>query len=574
MKEGEHFGKIPGCGEKPTLLKPGAEKLSFMFRLAPEYTVTERACPGEHREYQVICNLRSTRSSIVMGSGLGSCSTMETKYRYRKAEQTCPTCRKACIIKGKKEYGGGWLCFAKVGGCGAKFLDGDPTIENQNMGRVEHDNPADYYNCVTPDTKVLTLDLRWVPAGEIESGDMLIGVEENLTTEYARHFVVGEAIVHGYKLDPLYEITFEDGRIVRCNGEHQWLVKKVGLKGTEWVATQDIHKEIAERKGRPRAWTVMSVCTPWDEDRSKEAGYIAGLLDADGSLGMTQLYVMFAQQSNTVLALLQSGLTERGYKLGVNACKTEDELEQTLSKKQAYSLRVLGGFTEQLRLLGSIRPPRLLERWLTYIGQTQRRVEGRGSGTGHPVRIVSVEVIGEGEIVLLGTSCHTYIAEGLVCHNTVLKMAKKRAHVDAVLTTTAASDIFTQDIEDMNANGTIGTPPADAPVDQPKPPERKQAPPVPAEGQTVAGVKVKEVRTATGKSVKGPWTAYFVKFQDDTEAGTFSSTLGQIAQGLAGRDETCTVTVKPGKKPGTLELVDIDPDGMEPPVDEQTTFSK
>lgn len=33
--------------------------------------------------------------------------------------------------------------------------------------------------------------------------------------------------------------------------------------------------------------------------------------------------------------------------------------------------------------------------------------------------------------------------------NTVLKMAKKRAQVDAVLTATAASDCFTQDIEDM-----------------------------------------------------------------------------------------------------------------------------
>ncbi len=33
--------------------------------------------------------------------------------------------------------------------------------------------------------------------------------------------------------------------------------------------------------------------------------------------------------------------------------------------------------------------------------------------------------------------------------NTILKMAKKRALVDAVLTVTAASDIFTQDIEDM-----------------------------------------------------------------------------------------------------------------------------
>jgi len=35
--------------------------------------------------------------------------------------------------------------------------------------------------------------------------------------------------------------------------------------------------------------------------------------------------------------------------------------------------------------------------------------------------------------------------------NTILKMAKKRAQVDAVITATAASDIFTQDIEDLPA---------------------------------------------------------------------------------------------------------------------------
>ena len=33
-------------------------------------------------------------------------------------------------------------------------------------------------------------------------------------------------------------------------------------------------------------------------------------------------------------------------------------------------------------------------------------------------------------------------------YNTALKMAKKRAHVDAILTATAASDCFTQDVED------------------------------------------------------------------------------------------------------------------------------
>ena len=33
MQEGQHFGKIPGCGDKPTLLKSGAEKLLQLFQL-------------------------------------------------------------------------------------------------------------------------------------------------------------------------------------------------------------------------------------------------------------------------------------------------------------------------------------------------------------------------------------------------------------------------------------------------------------------------------------------------------------------------------------------------------------
>ena len=34
-------------------------------------------------------------------------------------------------------------------------------------------------------------------------------------------------------------------------------------------------------------------------------------------------------------------------------------------------------------------------------------------------------------------------------YNTILKMAKKRAYVDAIITATACSDIFTQDLEEM-----------------------------------------------------------------------------------------------------------------------------
>ncbi len=146
MRSGEHYGVIPGCGDKPSLLKPGAEKLNLTFRMAPDPEIIVKELSGNHREYQLKVRMTSIVTGRFLGTGVGSANTMETKWRYRKAEQKCPKCGKEAIIRGKKEYGGGWLCFTKKGGCGAKFKDGDPEIENQTMGRIEHDNPADYYN--------------------------------------------------------------------------------------------------------------------------------------------------------------------------------------------------------------------------------------------------------------------------------------------------------------------------------------------------------------------------------------------------------------------------------------------
>lgn len=61
--------------------------------------------------------------------------------------------------------------------------------------------------------------------------------------------------------------------------------------------------------------------------------------------------------------------------------------------------------------------------------------------------------------------------------NTILKMAKKRSLIDAVLTGTGASDIFTQDIEDMNI-GAAAQPATGKP--EVRQPEAKTPPPPPA----------------------------------------------------------------------------------------------
>ena len=81
MREGEHYGTIPGT-DKPALLKAGAEKLSFTFRLLPKYRVTSLDLPGGHIRYEVVCELWH-ESGVFAGEGLGNCSTMESKYRWR-----------------------------------------------------------------------------------------------------------------------------------------------------------------------------------------------------------------------------------------------------------------------------------------------------------------------------------------------------------------------------------------------------------------------------------------------------------------------------------------------------------
>ena len=48
LKEGEHYGTVPGCGKKPTLLQPGAEKIAYMFHFVPTYEVTRHELGNGH----------------------------------------------------------------------------------------------------------------------------------------------------------------------------------------------------------------------------------------------------------------------------------------------------------------------------------------------------------------------------------------------------------------------------------------------------------------------------------------------------------------------------------------------
>jgi hypothetical protein len=147
MIEGIDYGTIPGT-PKPTLYKPGADKLCELYGLADSYRVIDRVVDFDRGlfDYEIECTLM--RDGVIIATGLGSCSSFEGKYRWRESKHKCPLCQKEAIIPGKPEYGGGFICFGKKGGCGAKFPADDERITGQVIGQVENDDIATLKNTI------------------------------------------------------------------------------------------------------------------------------------------------------------------------------------------------------------------------------------------------------------------------------------------------------------------------------------------------------------------------------------------------------------------------------------------
>lgn len=149
LREQVDFGVIPGT-DKPTLLKPGAEKLATFFGLSPRFQAmqtvedwTGEAHGGEMFFYfHYRCQMM--RGENVVAEGEGSANSWEKKYRYRQGMRTCPTCGQAALFKSKNkpEY----YCWAKKGGCGATYPLNDKRISGQDVGQVKNPDVADVVN--------------------------------------------------------------------------------------------------------------------------------------------------------------------------------------------------------------------------------------------------------------------------------------------------------------------------------------------------------------------------------------------------------------------------------------------
>jgi len=93
LKDGIDYGTIPGTRDKPTLLKPGAEKFAKFFGLGIEHELVDSIEDWEkgffNYRYKVIA--RSLRSGSIIATGEGSCNSKEKKYRIRYVPEFAAT---------------------------------------------------------------------------------------------------------------------------------------------------------------------------------------------------------------------------------------------------------------------------------------------------------------------------------------------------------------------------------------------------------------------------------------------------------------------------------------------------
>jgi DNA polymerase I-like protein with 3'-5' exonuclease and polymerase domains/uracil-DNA glycosylase len=245
--------------------------------------------------------------------------------------------------------------------------------------------------CVAPGTRVITADLRWVPIEELRNGDNIIGFDEN---GRGKHVKYRRSLVEGIQhlILSCCKITTDRGSVI-SSLDHLWLARNAIGSGhvRHWKKASDL------QPGN----VIAGFCEPWpNEDRTWEAGFVAGFLEGEGCVSRDSLCL--SQNLGPALDHVEAILKAKGF----------DIRRSIKSNGLGVNAYITGGVSGTLRALGQLRSPRLL-------AKAHNLWDGKSIGSlgNHPYTVLKVEPIGMHPVVAMKTSTKTFIAEGMLTHN-------------------------------------------------------------------------------------------------------------------------------------------------------------
>ena len=262
------------------------------------------------------------------------------------------------------------------------------------------------YFCVTPDTLILTEDLRHVRAEEIRVGDGVVGFDEysrdsrgrGTGKRFFRHATVTNADVT-YKES--VEIRTSDGKVTTCSDDHRWLVRRPGRQPRlAWVESKDLTPDMQ----------LLSLGT-WDTADTRDGGYLAGLYDGEGCLTNRTTTgrptnLLFSQNKGAVM----DGFLEAMDRLGL----TYSYVPKAPGSTSTTDTVRVSGLARMMRTIGTLRPERFIARARDLYDGAELHTTRMMEGTPH---VVSVTPVGKRKVLAIGTTTRTLVANGYLSHN-------------------------------------------------------------------------------------------------------------------------------------------------------------
>jgi hypothetical protein len=261
--------------------------------------------------------------------------------------------------------------------------------------------------CMVPDTPVLTADLRYLQVGSLRPGNALLAFDENpQDPRRMRRWRQAHVTEVGKVRRPCYRLHLSDGTEFVCSQEHRWLVAN-NAGPMKWLTTDKLRG--GESGGPQSAHRLIRVAPYWKEETSYQAGYLASAFDGEGSLSQLERYgrhgsvfrLSLAQRENPMLNQIRRALAHFDF--------TWAEQRGNGTNGDVTHVGLTGRISECLRLLGQIRPKRLLDNF------DPNRIGAMMAN--ETVAIASIEFVGEREVIALGTTSKTFIAAGFATHN-------------------------------------------------------------------------------------------------------------------------------------------------------------
>ena len=277
------------------------------------------------------------------------------------------------------------------------------------------------FQCVGVKQKILTKDFRWVEAGSLKIGDKLLAFSEDLEDvgrERKRSRYYKEATITHLTVEEMaaMEVELSDGTKIITTPEHPWLafadVRNPDITSfghsMNWVTTNRL------RVGME----IPRFMTTWEEDTSKEAGYIAGFFDGEGSVvhhktqsGGNALSLTVGQNAGEMFDLFNKMVEECGFDFSVYDYRGKYKRSYDDGKREVIQMRIAGGRSEAFRFLGTIRPAKLQRIKPDKLGRLSKR---------DVVKVVGVKQVKQQPIARISTTTKTYFCEGFGMHNSSL----------------------------------------------------------------------------------------------------------------------------------------------------------